>query len=49
LIDPKTGKAELCANCASRKSPGVAIGSLLIVAGLVAIAVLIYFCIRILL
>jgi hypothetical protein len=49
LIDPKTGKAELCANCASRKSPGVAIGSLLIVAGLVAVGVLIYLCIRILL
>lgn len=49
LIDPKTGKAELCANCASRKSPGVAIGTLLVVAGLVAVGVLIYLCIRILL
>jgi uncharacterized protein (DUF983 family) len=49
LIDPKTGKAELCANCASRKSPGVAIGSLLVVTGVVAIVVLVYLCIQILL
>lgn len=49
LIDPKTGLVQPCANCASQKSPGTAVGSLLIIAGVVAIIVLVYFCIRILL
>jgi hypothetical protein len=49
LIDPKTGRVQPCANCASQKSPGVAVGSLLIIAGVFAIVVLVYLCIRILL
>jgi uncharacterized protein (DUF983 family) len=49
LIDPKTGRVQPCANCTSQKSPGIAVGSLLVIAGIVAIIVLVYLCIRILL
>lgn len=49
LIDPRTGQAQPCANCKSQKSPGVAVGTLLVAAGALAIAALIYLCIRILL
>ncbi|HEX4412059.1 MAG TPA: hypothetical protein VH107_00430 [Lacipirellulaceae bacterium] len=49
LIDPVTHKAEPCATCASRKSPGVAMGTLGVIAGIIAIAALAYLCIRILL
>lgn len=50
LIDPNTGKAEPCANCATIASkPGVASGTLLVIAGIVAIVGLVYLCIRILL
>ena len=49
LINPSTGKAESCATCATRRSPGVALGALLTIAGVVAIVASVYFCIRILL
>jgi uncharacterized protein (DUF983 family) len=49
LINPSTGKMEPCAACESRKSPGVAIGTMLFIAGIVAVVGLVYLCIRILL
>jgi uncharacterized protein (DUF983 family) len=49
LIDPKTGKMQPCATCASQSSPGVAMGVVLVIAGIAAIGGLIYLCIRILL
>lgn len=49
LINPSTGKMEPCAACASRKSPGVAMGTMLLIAGVAIVAGLVYFCIRILL
>jgi hypothetical protein len=50
LIDPVTNQPQLCANCASMASkPGIAMGVLLVVAGIVGIAVFVYGCIRILL
>lgn len=49
LINPSTGKLEACAACASRKSPGIAIGTMLFLAGIAAVVGLVYLCIRILL
>ena len=49
LIDPKTGETQPCATCASRKSPGVPMGAVFIAGVIVAIAVLIFVCLRILL
>lgn len=49
LIDPATGRTEPCATCSSRKSPGVAVGAVSVIAGIIAIGVLVYLCIRILL
>lgn len=49
LINPSTNKMELCAACASRKSPGIAIGAILLIAGVAALIGLVYLCIRILL
>ena len=49
LINPSTNEMEPCAACASRKSPGIAIGTILIIAGIAAVIALAYLCIRILL
>ena len=49
LINPSTNKMEPCATCASRKSPGIAIGTILLIAGIAAVIGLVYLCIRILL
>jgi hypothetical protein len=49
LVNPSTGMREPCATCASRKSPGIAIGTILFIAGIAAVAGLVYLCIRILL
>jgi hypothetical protein len=49
LINPSTGKLEACAACASRKSPGIAIGTILFIVGIAAVVGLVYLCIRILL
>ena len=49
LINPSTGMMEPCAACASRKSPGIAIGTILLIAGIAAVIGLVYLCIRILL
>ena len=49
LINPSTGKMEPCAACASRKSPGVARGMTLLIAGIAIVVGLVYFCIRVLL
>ncbi|MEO7402427.1 MAG: hypothetical protein ABIU95_02015 [Burkholderiales bacterium] len=49
LINPSTGKMEPCAACASRKSPGVAMGTMLLIAGIAIVVGLVYFCIRVLL
>ena len=49
LINPSTNKMEPCATCASRKSPGIAIGTMLLIAGIAAVVGLVYLCIRILL
>jgi hypothetical protein len=49
LINSSTNQMEPCATCASRKSPGIAIGTILLIAGIAAFAGLVYFCIRILL
>ena len=49
LINPSTGEMEPCAACASRKSPGIAIGTILFLAGVAAVVGLVYLCIRILL
>jgi uncharacterized protein (DUF983 family) len=49
LLDPKTGQAEPCATCASlaSKSAGSA-GMALLIAGVVALIGLVYFCVSIL-
>ncbi len=50
MIDPKSGKAQPCATCASSASKmNVAMGIFLLAAGIAVIAGLVYFCIRILL
>jgi hypothetical protein len=46
LINPSTGQIE---PCASRKSPGIAVGTILVFAGIAAVVGLVYLCIRILL
>lgn len=50
LKDPETGKFEPCAACASHASKRAgAMGTVLLIAGVAAIAGLVYLCIRILL
>jgi uncharacterized protein (DUF983 family) len=50
LIDPKSGVAEACATCLSNASPtGRTLGIIWIVAGLVAIGLLVVVCIQMLL
>ena len=47
LIDPKTGRAEPCGNCASLSSrSGLYAGVYWIVAGLVVVGLIVYFCLR---
>ena len=49
LIDQATGQSEPCSTCAARASPwGLGVGLLFIVLGMLAVAALVYFCIRIL-
>ncbi len=49
LIDPDSGQAQPCANCASLASRGAGVmGIVLLLVGVVAIVGLVYFCIRML-
>ena len=48
LIDPKSGKAEACSNCASLRSQTAGMwGVASLIAGVAAVVVLVYFCIAI--
>ena len=47
LIDPETGRAEPCGNCASLASrSGLYTGLFWIVAGIAIVILIVYFCIR---